>query len=152
VAFEGGRTHSPYVIGGLWNAKDAPPESMDGAGQNNIKTIRSRNGVRLSMDDSNGQEKLELETPGKQRIVLKDGGAEITISDASRNEVRLDSGGVTIVAAAKLRIQASTIEMSAGMVKVDAGISKFSGVVKSDTDVSNAVVGTSYTPGAGNIW
>jgi hypothetical protein len=38
------------------------------------------------------------------------------------------------------------------MVKVDAAMSKFSGVVKCDTLISNAVVSSSYTPGAGNIW
>ena len=31
-------------------------------------------------------------------------------------------------------------------------MSKFSGVVKADTVITNSVVGDSYTPGAGNIW
>ncbi len=38
------------------------------------------------------------------------------------------------------------------MVKVDAAMSTFSGVVKCDTLISNSVVSASYTPGAGNIW
>jgi hypothetical protein len=38
------------------------------------------------------------------------------------------------------------------MMTVDAGMSKFSGVVKSDVVITNSVVSTSYTPGAGNIW
>jgi hypothetical protein len=38
------------------------------------------------------------------------------------------------------------------MVTVDAGMSKFSGVVKADTVISNSVISASYTPGAGNIW
>jgi hypothetical protein len=33
-----------------------------------------------------------------------------------------------------------------------AGMSKFSGVVQCDTLVTNSVVASSYTPGAGNIW
>ena len=41
---------------------------------------------------------------------------------------------------------------SAGMVNVEAGMSKFSGVVKCDTLIATTVVATSYTPGAGNIW
>ena len=36
--------------------------------------------------------------------------------------------------------------------EVDAGMSKFSGVVKCDTLITNSVVAASYTPGAGNIW
>jgi hypothetical protein len=44
------------------------------------------------------------------------------------------------------------MEVSAGMVTVNAGMSKFSGVVQCDTLITNAVISTSYTPGAGNIW
>src|SRR5688572_3781263 len=29
VGFEGGAAHRPYVLGGLWNGQDKPPESMD---------------------------------------------------------------------------------------------------------------------------
>jgi hypothetical protein len=59
---------------------------------------------------------------------------------------------VSIQAAAKVKVQAAQVEVTAGMVKVDAAMSKFSGVVKCDTLISNAVVSSSYTPGAGNIW
>ena len=73
VAFEGGDPRRPYVVGGLWNGTDAPPESMDGAGKNDAKVIRSRNGVKVTLDDTDGQEKLDLETPGGQKLTLKDG-------------------------------------------------------------------------------
>ena len=52
VAFDGGDSRIPYVIGGLWNGKDGPPASMDGAGQNQTKLIRSRNGVKITLDDT----------------------------------------------------------------------------------------------------
>jgi len=35
---------------------------------------------------------------------------------------------------------------------VDAGMSKFSGVVQADTVITNTIVASTYTPGAGNIW
>jgi hypothetical protein len=38
------------------------------------------------------------------------------------------------------------------MVTVDAGMSKFSGVVQADTVICNSIISASYTPGAGNIW
>ena len=44
------------------------------------------------------------------------------------------------------------IDREAHTVTVNAGMSKFSGVVQADTVISNAVVSSSYTPGAGNIW
>jgi len=152
VAFEGGDTRRPYVIGGLWNGTDSPPESMDGAGKNFKKVVRSRNGVKITLDDTDGQEKLILETPGGQKMTLKDGPGSVEIEDSNGNSVKLETSGITVNAAAKVTINASQVAISAGMVTVDAGMSKFSGVVQADTVISNSVVSASYTPGAGNIW
>jgi uncharacterized protein involved in type VI secretion and phage assembly len=152
VIFEGGDPRRPYVIGGLWNGRDKPPESMDGAGNNSRKVIRSRNGVKVTLDDSTGQEKMILETPGGQRITLKDGPGAIEITDGSGNSVKLETTGITVNAVAKVTISASQVEISAGIVTVNAGMSKFSGVVQAETIISSAVISASYTPGAGNIW
>ncbi len=152
VVFEGGEPRRPYVIGGLWNGRDKPPQSMDGAGKNEAKVLRSRNGVKVTLEDKDGQEKLVLETPGGQRLTLKDGPGTVELVDSNGNSLKLETSGVTLTAAAKLNLKASTIEVSAGMVTVNAGMSKFSGVVKADTVISNSVISASYTPGAGNIW
>jgi uncharacterized protein involved in type VI secretion and phage assembly len=152
VAFEAGDARRAYVIGALWNGKDAPPESMDGAGNNHRKVIRSRNGVKVTLDDQDGQEQLILETPGGQKVTLKDGPGAVEIIDSNGNSVKLESAGITINASAKVTVQASQVSVSAGMVQVDAGMSKFSGVVQADTVIANSVISASYTPGAGNIW
>jgi uncharacterized protein involved in type VI secretion and phage assembly len=152
IAFEGGDTRRPYVIGGLWNGSDAPPQSMDANGRNDKKVLRSRNGVKVTLDDTGGQETFIAETPGGQRITLKDGAATVAIVDSNGNSVTLDASGVTVSASAKVTVNASLISMSAGMVTVDAAMSKFSGVVQADTVISNSVISASYTPGAGNIW
>lgn len=152
IVFEGGDPRRPYVIGGLWNGSDAPPERMDGTGNNYLKVLRSRNGVKLTLDDTNGQEQMKLETPGGQHITLKDGPGAIEIVDSNGNSVKLETSGITVTAAAKVTINASQVEVSAGMVTVNAGMSKFSGVVQADTVISNSVISASYTPGAGNIW
>lgn len=152
VAFEGGDARRPYVIGSLWNGRDTPPESMDGAGNNHLKVLRSRNGVKITLDDQNGQEKFIVETPGGQKITLKDGPGSIVAEDSNGNSIKLETAGVTVTASAKVTINASTVEVSAGMVTVNAGMSQFSGVVRCDTLISNSVVSASYTPGAGNIW
>jgi uncharacterized protein involved in type VI secretion and phage assembly len=152
VAFVHGDARFPIVLGGLWNGASQPPESMDGGGRNFKKVVRSRNGVKITLDDTDGQEQLILETPGGQKVTLKDGPGAVEIEDSNGNSVKLETGGISIRAAAKVSVQASTVEVSAGMVKVDAGMSKFSGVVQCDTLITNAVVSASYTPGAGNIW
>ena len=152
VVFIAGDPRQPVAVGGLWNGKDTPHESMDGSGQNKVKSIRSRNGVKVTLDDSDGRESLVLETPGGQKATFKDGPGSVEIVDSNGNSIKLESSGVTITASAKVTINASTMAVSAGMVTVDAGMSKFSGVVQADTVISNSVVSSSYTPGAGNIW
>jgi uncharacterized protein involved in type VI secretion and phage assembly len=152
IMFEGGDPRLPFVIGALWNGQDKPPETMDGAGKNFKKTIRSRNGVKITLDDTDGQETLTLETPGGQKVTLKDGPGTIEIQDANGNSARMEASGVTLTAAAKLTIRAATVEVNAGMVTVNAAISKFSGVVQADTVITNSIISASYSPGAGNIW
>ena len=152
LVFEGGDPRRPYVVGALWNGTDAPPETMDGAGRNEKKTIRSRNGVVVTLEDKDAQESLTLQTPGGQKLTLKDGPGSVQIEDSNGNSVKLEPSGVTVTASAKVTVNASSVTVSAGMVSVDAGMSKFSGVVKCDTLITNSVVSASYTPGAGNIW
>ena len=152
VAFEAGELRRPYVIGALWNGQDSPPEQMDGSGQNDKKVLRSRNGVKLTMDDRSGQEQFIVETPGGQTVTLKDGPGSVEIKDSNGNSIKLESAGITVTASAKVTINASQVAVSAGMVTVDAGMSRFSGVVQADTVITNSIIAASYTPGAGNIW
>ena len=152
LAFESGHPLRPYVVGGLWNGKDAPPAAMDGAGKNDLKVFCSRNGVKVTLDDARGKERLVLETPGGQTITLVDGAAAIEIADSSGNSIKLEAGGITIQAAAKVKVSAPQVEVSAPMIKLDAPMVKCSGVVKCETLISTTVVSTAYTPGAGNIW
>jgi uncharacterized protein involved in type VI secretion and phage assembly len=150
--FEAGDPRRPYVIGALWNGSDTPPDSMDGGGNNYRKVICSRNGVKITLDDTDGQEKFIAETPGGQKLSLKDGPGAVWIEDSNGNSVKLESAGITVTASAKVTVNASLVEVSASMVTVNSGMSKFSGVVQCDTLISNSVVSASYTPGAGNIW
>jgi hypothetical protein len=92
-----------------------------------------------------------LRTRGGLEIVLDDKVGAVTISGQG-SRIRIDASGITIQSAAKLEIDAATVKLNAGMLEVDAAMSKFSGVVQCDTLVTNSVVASSYTPGAGNLW
>jgi uncharacterized protein involved in type VI secretion and phage assembly len=151
VTFVNGDPRFPIVIGGLWNGSASPPESIQG-GRNIRKVIRSKNGVKLTLEDEDGREKFIAETPGGQKVTLEDGPGSIAIEDSNGNSIKLETAGITITASAKVTINASQVAVSAGMVTVDAGMSRFSGVVQCDTMISNTVISATYTPGAGNIW
>jgi uncharacterized protein involved in type VI secretion and phage assembly len=151
VVFVNGDPRHPIVVGGLWNGSDTAPESISG-GRNLKKVIRSKNGVKVTLEDQDGQEKFIAETPGGQKVTLKDGPGAVTIEDSNGNSIKLETAGITVTASAKVTINASQVAVSAGMVTVDAGMSRFSGVVQCDTMISNTVISATYTPGAGNIW
>jgi len=152
VGFEAGDPRRPFVLGALWNGTDATPETMDGAGRNNVRVIHSRSGHQIRLDDTAGAEKVVIQTNGGQRVTLDDSPASVEIVDSSGNTVRLEASGITISTSGKVSVTAATAEISAGTLSVNAGMSTFSGVVKADTVITNSVISAAYTPGAGNIW
>ncbi len=153
VAFVGGDPRRPVVIGALWNGVDAPPETMDS--DNNVRSVTSRSGHRLVFDDTAGAEQVVLETQGGHTLTLNDSaGGIVTLEHANGAKITIDAAGnIEITANVKVKIQAPAgLDITAAMVTVDAAMSKFSGVVKADTVITNSVVSASYTPGAGNVW
>ncbi len=151
VVFVGGDARHPIVVGGLWNGAAAPPETLNG--KVDRWTITGKAGTRIAIiEESDATATIECKTPQGVKLTMTDeSGGKVKIECAG-NTVTIDTQGVSIEAAAKVKVQASQVEVSAGMVKVDAAMSTFSGVVKCDTLITNSVVSTSYTPGAGNIW
>lgn len=152
VAFEEGDPRRPYVVGGLWNSADRPPQSMDGAGQNNLKVLRSRSGVKVTLDDTTAQEKCIIETPGGQRITLHDGPGSVEIVDSNGNSIKLQTSGIVVNSTAKVTVSASTLEISAAMVTVNAGMSTYSGVLQADTVICNSIISASAPAGPGGVW
>ena len=152
VSFVQGDARYPVILGGLWNGAAKAPADIQSGGVNRYKRIKSRNGIVVTLDDQSGQETLTLETPGGQKVTLKDGPGSVTLEDSNGNSIKMESAGITIQASAKVAVQASQVNVSAGMVTVDAAMSTFSGMVKCASLITNSVISTSYTPGAGNVW
>jgi uncharacterized protein involved in type VI secretion and phage assembly len=150
VTFINGDPRWPIVCGGLWHGNAAPPESLPGD-RIDRWSITSKAGSRIAIVEES-QPTIEFSTPGGVTGALTDtGGGEIELV-AAGSTIKLTSSGVTIETGGNVKVQASQVEISAGMVKVSAGMSQFSGVVQCDTLIATTVVGTTYTPGAGNVW
>jgi uncharacterized protein involved in type VI secretion and phage assembly len=152
IAFERGDVRAPYVIGSLWNNTDLPPESMDGAGANAVRTLRTRSGLQIRLSDEEDQPEIAIDVPGGASLTLRRLGKSVELRDAAGNEISLKPGEVSIQAGGVLRISVAKVEIDAGEVDVNAGVAKFSGLVQCDTLIANSVIAASYTPGAGNIW
>ena len=145
VAFEAGDPQRPIIIGRLWNESDRPPDLMNGAETADRYVLQTRKGIKIMLDDTDGQEQLILETPNGQKLMMKDNPDSIEMVDGSGNSIKLEEGGITVNTLAKVTINASLVEVS-------SGFTQFSGVVQCDTLISNVVVSAVFTPGAGNIW
>lgn len=151
VLFQNGDPSCPLVIGGLWNGDSKSPADIEGS-TNRYKRIQSRNGVTVTLDDQQGQEAFVVETPGGQRVTLKDGPGSIVIEDSNRNTVKLEAAGITLTATAKVKVEAPQVEITAGIVDVKSAMAKFSGTVQCLSLIATSVQSATYSPGAGNVW
>lgn len=114
--------------------------------------LRSRGGLKITLNDQAGAESFVVEAPGGQKFLLQNGPGQIELSDGNGNVLELQADGIIVNSAAKVTINASVVEINSGMLNVNAAMSKFSGVVQCDSLISNNVISASYSPGAGNIW
>jgi uncharacterized protein involved in type VI secretion and phage assembly len=151
VVFVGNNADAPIVVGSLWNGSTAVPEAIND--RVDRWTITGKAGTRIAIVESgSGQEKVEIETPAGVKATLTDASGQSLKLEAAGNTITMNTSGVSIDCAATVSISATKVEVAAGMVTVNAGISKFSGLVQCDTLLANSVISASYTPGAGNIW
>jgi uncharacterized protein involved in type VI secretion and phage assembly len=113
IAFEHGDAHSPYVLGSLWNGKDAPPAKNDD-GKNNLRVIKSRSGHTIKLNDEDGKETIEIAgKDGKDSIVIDAAKNTITIKtdkditlSATKGSIKLDAQKIEIKSSADTKIEA----------------------------------------------
>ena len=118
VAFEKGDIDHPYVLGGLWNGPDEPPEKNED-GNNDTKLIRTRSGHQVKFFDKAGQESIEIKTQGGHVLLMDDkaGSAQVEIKDSSgQNKITIQAVGnsLTIESGLSLKIKSQTIDIEAG--------------------------------------
>lgn len=113
VVFAHGDMRRPYVLGGLYNSQDLPPEPVGSVagGKTNIRTFKTRAGHSLTFDDTPGAEGITLETHmGSIIAVTEAPSPSIEIADKSgNNKITIDGAGqsISIEAAANLELVAN---------------------------------------------
>jgi len=113
VAFEHGDVRFPYVVGSLWNGKDAPPETNDD-GKNNRRLVHSRSGHLIRLDDTDGDEKIEvIDKTGNNKITIKSSDKSIEITCDGKMKLHA-AQGIEMTSDADIKIKAaSTMDVQA---------------------------------------
>ena len=112
VGFEQGDIHRPYVIGGVWNGKDAPPTTVDDSvahGKVRLRTFKTRLGHTLQfVEEDKGATKqgVYLDTVKGHHLYFNDkdeiieaktaGGHQIQLNDQNKKVLIKTSGGQQI--------------------------------------------------------
>jgi len=120
VAFQHGDIRFPYILGALWNGKDKPPESNNGA--NNLRTIKSRSGHIIRLDDTADAEKIEIIDKNKNSIIVNTAKNTLTVAadaditiQSTKGKLILQGNGIEITSQAGVKVEASQgMELKAG--------------------------------------
>jgi uncharacterized protein involved in type VI secretion and phage assembly len=115
VAFEHGDVRFPYVLGALWNGKDAPPIT-NSDGKNNVRLVKSRSGHVVKLNDEDGKETIEIIDKSQNNSIVID-TAKNTITIKSDKDIALSAPNGTI----KLDGQGVDISTSSGNISVKSG-------------------------------
>ena len=146
----------PVVIGGLWNGQDTAPETLGGAGDSVDRwTITGTKGTRIAIVEDSSGPTISFTTPGGLTGTMTDSaGGSIEFTNSDQTSVKIDTSGVTINApTAQVQVTAaSSMSVTAPQLSVSAAMSTFSGIVQCQVLQATTVIGTTYTPGAGNVW
>jgi Rhs element Vgr protein len=120
----------------------------------------------ILLEDKEKNLSMQLNSDEKIIIIKNKSDQQIRI-DCQRGQVSIIGGGVEVIGGevritgsksvkinsdAEITINAPHIKLAAAMIDLNSPMVSCSGVVKCDTLISNSVVSSSYTPGAGNIW
>jgi uncharacterized protein involved in type VI secretion and phage assembly len=115
VAFERGDVRSPFVLGGLWSGKNAPPQASDlvAGGSVDLRVVQSRIGHNLALSDADGKDGIAM--------VSHDGSYSVNVN-VGENMVELKAPNCTIDLKqdGTVSIKATSIEISGSTIKIKA--------------------------------
>ena len=118
VGFEMGDIHYPYVLGGLWNGKDALPKKVTSGGKVQQRIIRSRAGHTITLDDSDGGGGVTIEDKNGNKVMLDSGANKLTITVQGDASLKAQ-GNLTLEAQGQVQIKGMGVKMDGGASTVD---------------------------------
>ncbi len=150
VAFEYDDINKPYILGSLWNGKDKPPEDNSNivqSGKVQKRIIHSRSGHVITLDDSDGSEKITIvDKTGKNSIEIDSSSNALTIKTdgpinmETKDDVTIKGNNINLEAKANAVMKANsnvnleasakaTLKGSAGVDVEASGVTNIKGTV-----------------------
>jgi uncharacterized protein involved in type VI secretion and phage assembly len=133
IGFEHGNVNYPYVLGGLWNGKDKPPDvgaGVIGGGKVKQRIIRSRTGHIITLDDSDDKPSITVvDNTGKNKVHLdsKKNNLSVTIEgdmslEAPKGNILVKGKTINVEAQNALTIKGQSVDTQAQQaLKMKAG-------------------------------
>lgn len=96
VAFEHGDIHRPYILGGIWNGKDAPPEKTEEVivgGKVRLRTFKTRVGHTwqfVEEDKSDSKKGMYLTTADQHHLHFNDTDQYTELKTKDGHELKFD--------------------------------------------------------------
>ncbi|HEY9850967.1 MAG TPA: VgrG-related protein [Leptolyngbyaceae cyanobacterium] len=110
VAFEHGDIHRPYIIGIVWNGKDAPPNTVEDNvqdGKVRLRTFKTRTGHKIQfVEEDKGSSKAGayIETSKGHQLRINDSEKMVEIETTGGHKIRLDDrdGSISLSSTGKI--------------------------------------------------
>ncbi|MEG1564522.1 MAG: type VI secretion system tip protein VgrG [Bacteroides sp.] len=137
VGFVNNDPSHPVILGSIYGAKHKPPYEYEA--KNNTKAIVTREKMRIEFDEE--KKIIILSTPGNNTVEINDDGKLIKLTDQHKNEIKMDSAGITLTSAKDITLKAK------GGITMDATM-KLSGTAKQDISLEGMNVKVQAKVGA----
>ena len=154
VAFEGGDSNSPVILGGTFNNESPTPNQAQPSNDNNIRTIVSRSGHEITLDDSPGGGGVTVKTAGGRSLKLDDSGTgKVSVSTPSGISIEIDdaSGTLTLKSPLSIVLETAQLVLNVGGIAIQPGSFPGTGVMNITTTTAVSVETTAVTMNAASI-
>jgi uncharacterized protein involved in type VI secretion and phage assembly len=132
VAFEGGDSNAPIVLGALFNSQSPTPDQAKPSNDNNIRTIVSRSGHEITLDDSPSAGKVTVRTNGGRTLTLDDTPpGKVSMVTPAGISIELDdaTGTLTLKAPTAIVLETAALALNVGGLTVLPGANPGTGIV-----------------------